>query len=78
VADRSDGRTAHLDGLNLSRAWCFRALAASLPVHPAAARMQQAAQNHLDAALPHIADDYMGSHWLASYVLLATDEAAPQ
>jgi hypothetical protein len=77
VADRSDGRTAHLDGLNLSRAWCFRALAAALPApHPARARMRHAAQDHLSAALPHIADDYMGSHWLATYVVLATDEAA--
>lgn len=71
VADRSDGRTAHLDGLNLSRAWCFRALAAG---HPAGARLTEAAAAHLDAALPHIADDYMGAHWLGSYVALATDE----
>lgn len=74
VADRSDGRTAHLDGLNLSRAWCFRALAAALPAHPAAARMRRAAQAHLDAAMAHIDDHYMGAHWLASYVVLATDE----
>jgi hypothetical protein len=73
VSDRSDGRTAHLDGLNLSRAWCFRALAAA---HPARARLERAAQAHIDASLPHIADDYMGAHWLATYVVLATDEAA--
>ena len=29
VSDRSDGKIAHLDGLNLSRAWCWRSLAAS-------------------------------------------------
>jgi hypothetical protein len=74
VADRGDGRTAHLDGLNLSRAWCFRALAASLPAHPARARMEQAAAAHFDAALPHIAGHYMGAHWLASFVVLAADE----
>lgn len=72
VADRSDGRTAHLDGLNLSRAWCFRSLAAA---HPAADLMHRAAQEHLDAALLHIDDDYMGAHWLPTYVVLATDEA---
>lgn len=71
VADRADGRTAHLDGLNLSRAWCFRALASA---SPAPDRLLRAAQQHLDAALAHIADDYMGAHWLASYVVLALDE----
>ncbi|MEO8177182.1 MAG: DUF2891 domain-containing protein [Sphingomicrobium sp.] len=60
VSDRSDGKIAHLDGLNLSRAWCWRSL--GFP-HPAEA--------HLDAALPHVAGDYMGEHWLASFALLA-------
>ena len=27
VSDRSDGKIAHLDGLNLSRAWCWRSIA---------------------------------------------------
>ncbi len=31
VSDRSDGKIAHLDGLNLSRAWCQRSLARALP-----------------------------------------------
>ena len=31
VADRSDGKLAHLDGLNLSQAWCWHELAAALP-----------------------------------------------
>jgi hypothetical protein len=60
VSDRSDGKIAHLDGLNLSRAWCWRAL--GYPEH---------AKVHLAAALPHIAGDYMGEHWLASFALLA-------
>ena len=38
VTDRSDGKIAHLDGLNLSRAWCLRALAAALPPGDAACR----------------------------------------
>src|SRR6185436_14973472 len=30
VSDRSDGKIAHLDGVNLSRAWCWRGIAESL------------------------------------------------
>ena len=68
VTDRSDGRLAHLDGLNLARAWCWRALADDLP-DPGPARA--IADAHLNAALPHLADDYMGEHWLATFALLA-------
>jgi hypothetical protein len=32
-----------------------------------------AAEQHLDAAMPHIAGDYMGEHWLASFALLALE-----
>ncbi len=72
VSDRSDGKIAHLDGLNLSRAWCWRELAAALPAaDPRAAAARQAAQTHLGAALPHVTGDYMGEHWLASFALLA-------
>lgn len=68
VSDRSDGRLAHLDGLNLSRAWCWRVIADGLP-DPVAARA--IADAHLAEALPHLADDYMGEHWLATFALLA-------
>jgi hypothetical protein len=72
VTDRSDGKIAHLDGLNLSRAWCFGALADALPEpDPRRPIMQDAAERHLTASLPHIAGDYMGEHWLASFALLA-------
>ena len=72
VSDRSDGKIAHLDGLNLSRAWCWRLLAAVLgDDHPAASSMRDTAERHLAASLPHLADDYMGTHWLASFALLA-------
>lgn len=73
VSDRSDGRLAHLDGVNLSRAWCFRLLAQALP--QARARLEDAAARHLAASLPHVAGDYMGEHWLATYAVLATDGA---
>ena len=66
VSDRSDGKIAHLDGLNLSRAWCWRSIAPS--VGPIAL---EAADEHLQAALPHLASDYAGEHWLASFALLA-------
>ncbi|WP_437543593.1 DUF2891 domain-containing protein [Sorangium sp. So ce367] len=75
VSDRSDGKIAHLDGLNLSRAWCWRSLAAALPEGDAVrARALDAAERHLDASLPHVAGDYMGEHWLASFALLALGE----
>ncbi len=65
VSDRSDGRIAHLDGLNLSRAWCWRGIGAN----------EDAARAHLKASLPHVAGDYMGEHWLASFALLALSES---
>jgi hypothetical protein len=70
VSDRTDGKIAHLDGLNLSRTWCWRNLATFTP-DPAAAR--RTAQAHLDASLPHVSGDYMGEHWLASFAVLALD-----
>jgi hypothetical protein len=68
VSDRADGKIAHLDGLNLSRAWCWRLLAED---HAETALMLDAADTHLAAGLPHVAGDYMGEHWLASFALLA-------
>lgn len=70
VSDRSDGRIVHLDGVNLSRAWCWRALAEE---HPAAARMCAAAEAHLAASLPHVDGHYMGAHWLATFAVLAVE-----
>ena len=70
VSDRSDGKIAHLDGLNLSRAWCWRELTPLL-VGDARTNAEAAAQRHLDSALPHLAADYAGEHWLASFALLA-------
>ncbi len=72
VSDRGDGKIAHLDGLNLSRAWCWRALGRTLPAND---RRRQIAEDavalHLAASLPHVAGDYMGEHWLATFALLA-------
>ncbi len=70
--DRSDGKMAHLDGVNFSRAWCWREIAARLeesdPLRPVA---EDAARRHIATSLPHVAGDYMGEHWLASFALLA-------
>src|SRR5207245_11399605 len=72
VSDRSDGKIAHLDGLNLSRAWCWRSIASSWASDdPRRALAVDAAQRHLAASLPHVAGDYAGEHWLATFALLA-------
>ena len=72
VSDRSDGKIAHLDGVNLSRAWCWRGLAGAL--EPELADLaRRTAGEHLDSSLPHVAGDYMGEHWLATFALLALE-----
>lgn len=73
VSDRTDGKIAHLDGLNLSRAWCWRFVADGIP--QARANIDTAIAQHLESALVHITGDYMGEHWLASFALLALDHA---
>jgi hypothetical protein len=74
VADRTDGRIVHLDGLNLSRAWCWRALARGFgAADPRRALAEEAAARHLAAALDHLGGHYMGAHWLASFAVLALD-----
>jgi hypothetical protein len=74
VGDASDGQTAHLHGLNLSRAWCLRRLAEALPQHREP--LLTSAAEHAAAALPHVSgSDYMVEHWLAAYALLYLDAA---
>lgn len=72
VSDSSDGYMAHLAGLNLSRAWCWRRVAETLPADdPRAAACQDAMRVHADASLDRVAgDDYMVGHWLAAYAVL--------
>jgi len=73
VADRTDGHLVHLDGLNLSRAWCLRALAGAGGVPaPVRERFARAAQAHWQAAWPHVTGgDFVATHWLVSFALLA-------
>lgn len=68
VADRTDAKQSHLDGLCLSRAWCFAQLG-----------FQDLHEKHLAAGMPHVVGgDYVGEHWLASFALLALTAAAPK
>ena len=72
--DRSDPKLSHLDGLNLSRAWCWRLLESELSSH-LREPVRQAIETHLAAALPHSrAGYYVGTHWLASFAVLALSE----
>ena len=74
VSDRTDGKIAHLDGLNFSRAWCWREIAAAHDGGSAISqRAEETAEHHLSASLPHVAGDYMGEHWLATFALVALD-----
>ena len=72
VTDDSDGQLAHLHGLNLSRAWAWRRLAAALPTgDPRVPVAREAARRHAEAGMPHATGgDYMVEHWLAAYALL--------
>jgi hypothetical protein len=71
VTDRTDPQLVHLDGLNLSRAWCMRSIASALPADdPARGALELAAARHSHAGLEHVASgDYAGEHWLASFAV---------
>jgi hypothetical protein len=71
VSDRSDGQVAHLDGLNLSRAWCMASIARALPDgHPWQVALEMAANDHAEAGLAAVASGhYEGEHWLASFAV---------
>jgi hypothetical protein len=72
VSDRTDGKIAHLDGLNLSRAWCWRSIGTAWPANDARrGAALEAAKTHLAASLSHVTGNYMGEHWLATFALLA-------
>jgi hypothetical protein len=79
VTDRSDPKLVHLDGLNLSRAWCMGSIANALPrSDPARAVLTKAAARHALDALAHVASgDYAGEHWLASFAVFLLSTPAP-
>ncbi len=68
--DSGDGQLAHLSGLALSRAWQLRTIAPSLP--DVADVLRAGADRQIDAVLPTVTDgDFMSTHWLVSFALLA-------
>jgi len=74
VTDRTDPKLSHLDGLNLSRAWCWKMIEQELP-QDLRAPVRNAIAAHLSASLPQASSgDYVGTHWLASFALLAMTE----
>jgi Protein of unknown function (DUF2891) len=80
VTDRTDPQLVHLDGLNLSRAWCMRSIAAALPADdPRRKVLAVSAVRHAEAALKHVASgDYAGEHWLASFAVYMLSTPAPE
>ena len=78
VTDRTDPKLVHLDGLNLSRAWCMRSIVVALPRNDPARRiLAESARLHARDALAHVASgDYAGEHWLASFAVYVL--ATPQ
>lgn len=76
VSNPSDPKIAHLIGLNLNRAWCWRRIALALEVADSRReRAREAAARHLEFALPLLsADDFNRAHWLASFAVYALTE----
>jgi Protein of unknown function (DUF2891) len=77
VTDRSDPKLAHIDGLNLSRAWMLEGIAHGLPAQDARiASLLAAAASHRDAALPAVTGQYYeGGHWLATFAVYLMSHA---
>jgi hypothetical protein len=69
VTDKSDGKLAHLDGLNLSRAWMLEGIAGGLPPSDLRRRaLMAAAATHAASGLAAVTGEhYEGGHWLGSF-----------
>ena len=69
VTDKSDGKLAHLDGLNLSRAWMLNGIASGLPATDLRRKaLTAAAKTHADSGLAAVTGEhYEGGHWLGSF-----------
>jgi len=79
VTDRTDPKLVHLDGLNLSRAWCMRSIAVALPPNdPLRKVLARSALAHAQVTLPHVASgNYEGEHWLASFAVYLLTTPTP-
>jgi len=73
VSDPTDPKVAHLDGLNLSRAWCMKNVLRHLPAnHAARSAIEAAIQRHIAASIDQVVGShYSGGHWLGSFAMLA-------
>jgi hypothetical protein len=71
VTDPADPKLAHLDGLNLSRAWMLEGIAAGLqPNDPRVASLRTVARLHREAGLKAVTGEhYEGGHWLGSFAV---------
>lgn len=71
--DRADGKLAHLDGLNLSRAWMLDGVASALdPADRRRAVLLEACRAHLETGLASVTGEhYAGAHWLGSFAAYA-------
>lgn len=71
VTDKSDGKLAHLDGLNLARAWMLEGIVQALPeADPRRAALAASAKRHRTVGLAAVTgEDYAGGHWLGSFAL---------
>ena len=69
VTDKTDGKLAHLDGLNLSRAWMLEGIASGLPSSdPRRRALLAAAETHAASGLAAVTGEhYEGGHWLGSF-----------
>ena len=76
VTDPTDGKLAHLDGLNLSRAWMLDGIASGLPLDdPRRKPLEEMARRHRDAGLSSVTGaHYEGGHWLASFATYLVTE----
>ena len=77
ITDRTDPKLAHLDGLNLSRAWMLEGIAHGLgPADPRSAALLAAANSHRQAALTAVTGEhYEGGHWLGTFAVYLTSHA---
>ncbi|MGI9087814.1 MAG: DUF2891 domain-containing protein [Chthoniobacterales bacterium] len=69
--DPSDPKLAHLDGLNLSRAWMLEGIISGLPTDdPRRAGLAATAEAHRRAGLAAVTGEhYEGGHWLGSFAV---------
>jgi len=76
VEDRTDGKLVHLDGLNFSRAWGLYRLARRIGGSEGE-RLREVGDIHVRASIDQVVgSDYVGSHWLASFLLHALEQRA--